>query len=55
MRGTAFDGRRPLPIAGTSIRKIDPDTGKVLATIAAPGSGEGSGLAFDDETPLGRP
>ncbi|HVY14903.1 MAG TPA: hypothetical protein VHB27_06735 [Rhodopila sp.] len=43
--GTAFDGRHLYQIAEATIRKIDPGTGKVLATIPAPAGGV-SGLAW---------
>jgi len=44
--GTAFDGRHLFQIADSHIRKIDPQTGRVLATIPAPGGGSDSGLAW---------
>src|SRR5262249_56187956 len=44
--GTAFDGRHLFQIVGDRIQKIDPKNGRVLATIAAPGSGGHSGLAW---------
>jgi glutamine cyclotransferase len=44
--GTAFDGRHLYQIAERQIRKIDPATGRVLATIPAPGDGGDSGLAW---------
>jgi outer membrane protein assembly factor BamB len=44
--GTAFDGRHLFQIAERQIRKIDPATGRVLATIPAPGDGGDSGLAW---------
>ena len=37
--GTAFDGRHLFQIAEDRILKIDPKTGRVLATIPAPGGG----------------
>src|ERR1700742_2650931 len=43
--GTAFDGTHLFQIAEDRIQKIDPETGRVLATIPAP-SGGGSGLAW---------
>ncbi|UFM65996.1 glutaminyl-peptide cyclotransferase [Paracoccus sp. MA] len=43
--GTAFDGRHLFQIAGPVIRKIDPESGEVLATIPAPEGGN-SGLAW---------
>jgi glutamine cyclotransferase len=44
--GTAFDGKHLFQIAENRIQKIDPDTGKVLSTIPAPGNGGDSGLAW---------
>lgn len=45
--GTAFDGRHLFQIADNRIRKIDPGTGQVLATIPAPsGDNDDSGLAW---------
>ena len=44
--GTAFDGRHLFQIADSHIRMIDPQTGRVLATIPAPGGGSDSGLAW---------
>ena len=44
--GTAFDGQHLFQIADSVIRKIDPETGRVLATIPSPGSGGDSGLAW---------
>jgi DNA-binding beta-propeller fold protein YncE len=44
--GTAFDGTHLWQIAESRIDKIDPDTGKVLASIPAPGQGSNSGLAW---------
>ena len=44
--GTAFDGKYLYQIAEARIDKIDPATGKVLATIPAPGNGNDSGLAW---------
>jgi glutamine cyclotransferase len=44
--GTAFDGRHLYQIAEARIDKIDPVTGKVLASIPAPGKGNDSGLAW---------
>ena len=37
--GTAFDGKHLFQIAEDRIQKIDPETGRVLATIPAPGGG----------------
>ena len=44
--GTAFDGKHLYQIAERTIQKIDPHSGKVLATIPAPGDGNDSGLAW---------
>ncbi|MGH6616254.1 Vgb family protein [Sphingomonas sp.] len=44
--GTAFDGEHLFQIAENRIQKIDFRTGKLLATIPAPGGGGDSGLAF---------
>jgi streptogramin lyase len=44
--GTAFDGRHLYQIAEDRIQKIEPETGRVLATIPAPGGGGDSGLAW---------
>ncbi|WP_213083235.1 DUF5074 domain-containing protein, partial [Escherichia coli] len=44
--GTAFDGTHIYQIAESRIDKIDPATGKVLATISAPGGGNDSGLTW---------
>jgi glutamine cyclotransferase len=48
--GTAFDGRYLFQIAERRIQKIDPETGKVLATIPAPGDGGDSGMAWAEGT-----
>ncbi|HEV8392666.1 MAG TPA: PQQ-binding-like beta-propeller repeat protein [Vicinamibacterales bacterium] len=48
--GTAFDGEHLFQMGAGSIRKIDPHTGRVLATIPAPGGGEDSGLAWAEGT-----
>ena len=48
--GTAFDGRHLYQIAEARIQKIDPQTGRVLATIPAPGGGKDSGLAWAEGT-----
>src|SRR3984885_7720141 len=47
--GTAFDGRHLFQLAEDRILKIDPETGRVLATIPAPNGG-GSGLAWAEGT-----
>ncbi|MRV73889.1 PQQ-binding-like beta-propeller repeat protein [Duganella sp. FT92W] len=44
--GTAFDGSHLYQIAEARIDKIDPATGKVLASIPAPGNGSDSGLTW---------
>jgi len=44
--GTAFDGKHLYQIAESRIDKIDPATGKVLASIPAPGAGSDSGLTW---------
>ena len=44
--GTAFDGTHLYQIAESRIDKIDPASGKVLASIPAPGRGNDSGLAW---------
>ena len=44
--GTAFDGTYLDQIAEARIDKIDPASGKVLASIPAPGHGNDSGLAW---------
>ena len=44
--GTAFDGTHIYQIAESRIDKIDPATGKVVASIPAPGSGSDSGLTW---------
>jgi glutamine cyclotransferase len=48
--GTAFDGRHLFQLAEDRIQKIDPETGRVLATIPAPGGGGDSGLAWAEGT-----
>jgi glutamine cyclotransferase len=47
--GTAFDGRYLFQIAESRIQKIDPVSGRVVATIPAPG-GSDSGLAWAEGT-----
>ncbi|RYZ12011.1 MAG: hypothetical protein EOO24_04610 [Comamonadaceae bacterium] len=44
--GTAFDGKHLYQIAASRIDKIDPVTGRVLASIPAPGHGSDSGLTW---------
>jgi glutamine cyclotransferase len=48
--GTAFDSRHLFQIAEDRIQKIDLKTGRVLATIPAPGGGGDSGLAWAEGT-----
>jgi glutamine cyclotransferase len=48
--GTAFDGQHLFQIAEDRIQKIDPKSGRVLATIPAPGGGGDSGLAWAEGT-----
>jgi glutamine cyclotransferase len=48
--GTAFDGTHLFQIAAGRIQKIDPMTGRVLATIPAPGGGADSGLTWAEGT-----
>jgi glutamine cyclotransferase len=48
--GTAFDGQHLFQIAEDRIQKIDPKSGRVLATIPAPGGGRDSGLAWAEGT-----
>src|SRR5229473_1056631 len=46
VHGVTFDGQQLFQIAEDRIQKIDPKTGRVLATIPAPGGGTDSGLAW---------
>ena len=48
--GTAFDGQHLFQLAEKRIQKIDPTTGRVLATIPAPGQGGDSGLTWAEGT-----
>ena len=48
--GTAFDGKHLFQIAENRIQKIDLKTGRVLATIPAPGNGGDSGLTWAEGT-----
>src|ERR1700744_2424252 len=48
--GTAFDGEHLYQIAEARIQKIDPKTGRVLATIPAPAAGGDSGLTWAEGT-----
>jgi len=43
--GTAFDGRHLFQISDNRIQKVDPDSGRVLATIPTP-EGGASGMAW---------
>ena len=45
VHGVTFDGKHLFQIADDRIQKIDPESGRVLGTIAAPGPGC-SGLAW---------
>lgn len=44
--GTAFDGRYLYQLANDTIQKIDPETGEVVGTLAAPAGGRDSGMAW---------
>src|SRR2546426_9724862 len=46
----AFDGQYLFQLAEDRIQKIDPKTGRVLATIPAPGGGGDSGLTWAEGT-----
>jgi streptogramin lyase len=48
--GTAFDGRYLFQIAEDRIQKIELETGRVVATIPAPGGGGDSGLTWAEGT-----
>lgn len=48
--GTAFDGKHLFQLAESRIDKIDPETGRVVASIPAPGSGRDSGLTWAEGT-----
>ncbi len=49
--GTAFDGKHLFQIARGRIQKIDPESGKVLSSIAAPGgASNASGLTWAEGT-----
>jgi len=48
--GSAYDGEHLFQLAEGRIQKIDPKTGRVLATIPAPGGGNDSGLAWAEGT-----
>ena len=47
--GTAFDGHALYQIAGDRIQKVDPKTGRVVATIPTP-EGGASGMAWAEGT-----
>jgi hypothetical protein len=44
--GLAFDGECLWAVCGEEIKRIDPETGKVLASIPSPEPGDISGMAF---------
>ena len=48
--GTAWDGKHFFQLDKGLIQKIDPESGRVLATIPAPGGGSDSGLAWAEGT-----
>src|SRR3954470_8270284 len=48
--GTAFDGTYLFQITEKQIHKIDPQSGRILASIPAPGDGGDSGLAWAEGT-----
>jgi glutamine cyclotransferase len=48
--GTAFDGRYLYQLAEDRIQKVEPETGRVISTIPAPGGGGDSGLAWAEGT-----
>jgi len=48
--GTSCDGRHLYQLAEDRIQKIDLETGRVIATIPAPGGGGDSGLAWAEGT-----
>src|SRR4029434_9435835 len=50
LAGTAFDGEYLFQLAEDRIQKIDPKTGRVLATIRARCSGGASGLTCAEGT-----
>ena len=51
--GTAFDGQHLFQLAEDRVQKIDPKSGRVIATIPSPGGGD-SGLACGRRDALGR-
>src|ERR1041384_5087743 len=50
VHGVTYDGRHVFQIAEDRIQKIDPKTGRVIATIPAPGGGGDSGLTWAEGT-----
>src|SRR4029453_5081948 len=48
--GTAFDGEYLWQLADDRIQKVDPRSGKVVATIPAPAHGRDSGLTWAEGT-----
>jgi glutamine cyclotransferase len=49
--GTAFGGEHLYQIGENKIRKVDPKTGRVVATLATPGmTNDNSGLAWEEGT-----
>ncbi|HEX8617433.1 MAG TPA: glutamine cyclotransferase, partial [Thermoanaerobaculia bacterium] len=48
--GTAFDGQHFFQLAENRIQKIDAKSGRVIATIPAPGAGGDSGLTWAEGT-----
>ncbi|WP_164012276.1 PQQ-binding-like beta-propeller repeat protein [Pyxidicoccus trucidator] len=48
--GTAFDGKHLFQLAESRIDKIDPETGRVVSSIPAPGNGRDSGLTWAEGT-----
>jgi len=48
--GTAFDGEYLYQLAEKHIQKLDPESGRVIATIPAPGGGADSGLTWAEGT-----
>jgi glutamine cyclotransferase len=48
--GTAFDGRYLYQLAEQRILKIEPESGRVVKSLAAPGKGRDSGLTWAEGT-----
>src|SRR5215470_2643447 len=48
--GSAFDGEHLFQLVEDRIQKVDPKTGRVLATIPSPGGGGDSGMAWAEGT-----